>query len=221
MTKAAERREVLGLWRDFVLRLSSTPVVLPVRALRWRPDFSAGQSHFGTDGADPSRRSARHRVESETWIFSDFGRTRRLRLHYPAESPYLRGMLVRRTRTDGFVDPCIPTRAAKPPVGHVWVHKIKHAGYRLILRREGDTVRLFTRRGYDWTDRYPAIARAAAKLRAKSFTIDGEAALCGPDGVANFDALHRRGSSTTRGKLKSVSPSARRRTHFQNRGPQD
>jgi len=42
----------------------------------------------------------------------------------------------------------------------------------------------------------PAIARAAAKLRARSFTIDGEAAVCGPDGVAIFDALHRRGTVT-------------------------
>jgi hypothetical protein len=44
----------------------------------------------------------------------------------------------------------------------------------------------------DWTDRYPAIADAAAKLRARSFTLDGEAVVCGPDGVAVFDALHRR-----------------------------
>ena len=41
------------------------------------------------------------------------------------------------------------------------------------------TVRLFMRRGYDWTDRYPAIAGAAAKLRARSFTLDGEAVVCG------------------------------------------
>src|SRR5271168_824034 len=68
--------------------------------------------------------------------------------------------------------------------------------YRLIVRRDGDTVRLFTRRGHDWTDRYPAIASAAAKLRAKSFTMDGEAVVCGPDGVAVFDALHRRGRVT-------------------------
>ena len=54
-----------------------------------------------------------------------------------------------------------------------WVHEIKHDGYRLIVRRDGETVRLFTRRGYDWTDRYPAIAAAAAKARAKSFTLDG------------------------------------------------
>jgi ATP-dependent DNA ligase len=99
-------------------------------------------------------------------------------------------------RPNGFIAPCIPTRAAKPPAGPDWVHEIKHDGYRLIVRRDGDTVRLFTRRGYDWSGRYPAIARAAAKLRARSFTIDGEAAVCGPDGIAIFDALHRRGTVT-------------------------
>ena len=52
--------------------------------------------------------------------------------------------------------------------------------------------RVWTRRGFNWTDRYPAIATAAAKLRARSFTLDGEAVVCGPDGVAVFDALHRR-----------------------------
>jgi ATP-dependent DNA ligase len=97
---------------------------------------------------------------------------------------------------NGFIQPCIPTRAAKPPSGPDWVHEIKHDGYRLIVRRDGENVRLHTRRGYDWSDRYPAIARTAGRLRARSFTIDGEAAVCGPDGVAIFDALHRRGTVT-------------------------
>jgi bifunctional non-homologous end joining protein LigD len=52
---------------------------------------------------------------------------------------------------------------------------IKRDGYRLIVRRDGENVRLFTRRGYDWTERYPGIAPAAVRLRAKSFKIDGEA----------------------------------------------
>jgi ATP-dependent DNA ligase len=51
----------------------------------------------------------------------------------------------------------------------------------MIVRRESLAVRLFTRRGYDWTERYPAIASAAAKLRARSFTIDGEAVVTGLD----------------------------------------
>jgi bifunctional non-homologous end joining protein LigD len=73
-------------------------------------------------------------------------------------------MLARRARTDGFVDPCIPTLAAKPPAGPDWVHEIKHDGYRLIVLRDGKVVRLFTRRGHDWTDRYPAIASADDRL---------------------------------------------------------
>jgi ATP-dependent DNA ligase len=93
-----------------------------------------------------------------------------------------------------FVQPCIPTRATKVPAGPDWVHEIKHDGYRLQVRRAGDQVRLFTRRGYEWTDRYPAIAATALQLRASSFTLDGEACVCGPDGVAIFDALHRRGT---------------------------
>jgi bifunctional non-homologous end joining protein LigD len=85
-------------------------------------------------------------------------------------------------------------RAPKPPAGPDWVHEIKHDGYRLQVRRVGDQVRLFTRRGYDWSGRYPAIALTATLLRARSFTLDGEAVVCGPDGVAVFDALHRGGT---------------------------
>jgi bifunctional non-homologous end joining protein LigD len=72
-------------------------------------------------------------------------------------------MLSRSVRTDGFVDPCAPIRAAKPPVGPGWVHEIKHDGYRLIVRREGKAVRLFTRNGYDWTERYPGIRARCAE----------------------------------------------------------
>jgi bifunctional non-homologous end joining protein LigD len=97
-------------------------------------------------------------------------------------------------RPTGFIAPCIPTRAFKPPAGPDWIHEIKHDGYRLQVRREGGAVRLFTRRGYDWSGRYPSIAVTAMLLRAKSFTLDGEAVVCGPDGVAVFDALHRRGT---------------------------
>src|SRR6202162_5183294 len=101
---------------------------------------------------------------------------------------YFKAMLSRGVRTDGFIDPCIPTLAAKPPAGPDWDHEIKHDGYRLIVRRDGATVRLFTRRGYEWTGRFPAITDAAGKLRARTFTLDGEAVVCGADGIAVFDA---------------------------------
>jgi bifunctional non-homologous end joining protein LigD len=65
----------------------------------------------------------------------------------------------------------MPTRANKVPAGPDWIHEIKHDGYRLQVRREGDAVRLFTRRGFDWIGRYPAIASTATELRAESFTL--------------------------------------------------
>jgi bifunctional non-homologous end joining protein LigD len=92
----------------------------------------------------------------------------------------------------GFVVPAQPTKASKPPSGVDWVHEIKHDGYRLIVRRDGPTVRLYTRNAYDWTVRLPAIAGAAQRIKAKSFTIDGEAVVLGPDGLSRFDELRRR-----------------------------
>jgi ATP dependent DNA ligase domain len=92
----------------------------------------------------------------------------------------------------GFVVPAQPIKASKPPSGPDWVHEIKHDGYRLIVRRDGPTVRLYTRNAYDWTVRLPAIATAAARINAKSFTIDGEAVVLGPDGLSRFDELRRR-----------------------------
>jgi bifunctional non-homologous end joining protein LigD len=92
----------------------------------------------------------------------------------------------------GLIEPCIPTRATKPPAGPQWVHEIKHDGYRLIARKTGDRVRLLTRRGFDWSDRYPRISEAVAALRTASATIDGEAVWCDGDGLAIFDKLHSR-----------------------------
>jgi bifunctional non-homologous end joining protein LigD len=92
----------------------------------------------------------------------------------------------------GFIEPCIPTRADKPPVGPDWIHEIKHDGYRLIVRKKEDRVRLFTRRGYDWTDRYPLIRAAVEALRPSALVLDGEAVCCDPDGTANFEKLHSR-----------------------------
>jgi ATP-dependent DNA ligase len=103
-------------------------------------------------------------------------------------------MLHPKTVASGFVPPCIPTRAARPPARPDGVHEIKHDRSRLRVRRDGDAVRLFTRRGYEWSGRYPAIVMTAMQLGATSFTLDGEAVVCGPDGVAIFDALHRRGT---------------------------
>jgi bifunctional non-homologous end joining protein LigD len=62
--------------------------------------------------------------------------------------------------------PCLPTPSERVPEGAMWIHEIKHDGYRLIVHRDGLLVRLFTRRGHDWTVKYPQIVEAVAALRA-------------------------------------------------------
>jgi bifunctional non-homologous end joining protein LigD len=65
-------------------------------------------------------------------------------------------------------------------------------GYRLIARKRASQVRLFVRRGFDWTERYPAIHETVAVLAAGSAVVDGEAVWCDADGLAIFDKLHNR-----------------------------
>jgi hypothetical protein len=88
--------------------------------------------------------------------------------------------------------PCIPTKAVKVPDRPEWIHEIKHDGYRLIVQRQGRRVRLFTRNGHDWSDRYPLITEAALRNHCSAFVIDGEAVLLGVDGSSDFNGLHSR-----------------------------
>ena len=85
--------------------------------------------------------------------------------------------MVQRRRPSGFIEPCQPSKVVRPPSGPLWVHEIKHDGYRLLVRRDGSRVRCFTRNGHDWADRFPAIVDAALRIQASSFLIDGEAVI--------------------------------------------
>jgi bifunctional non-homologous end joining protein LigD len=108
------------------------------------------------------------------------------------------GMAIRiRCLPAGFVIPAQPALASRPPSGPDWVHEIKHDGYRMIVHRDGPTVRLYSRNAYDWTVRLAAIAAAAERVKAKSFTIDGEAVVLGPDGLSRFEELRRREAART------------------------
>ena len=89
-------------------------------------------------------------------------------------------------------EPCIPTRGTEVPAGKDWVHEIKMDGYRLIVQRDGQRVRLFTRNGHDWSGRFPLITEAALRNRNSSFVLDGEAVLLGVDGISDFNGLHSR-----------------------------
>jgi len=91
-----------------------------------------------------------------------------------------------------FIAPCLPTQSKRPPSGAEWVHEIKHDGYRLIVRRDGHGVRAYTRRGFNWSGRFPLIVEAVRRLKVRSATIDGEVVVCGEDGRPTFDLLHDR-----------------------------
>ena len=93
----------------------------------------------------------------------------------------------------GFVPPCLPTKAPQPPTGALWLHEIKHDGFRVIARKDGNRVRLYSRPGNDLTNRFPLIVEGLARLRPRSVIIDGEAVCCDDNGVPSFDRLrHRR-----------------------------
>jgi ATP dependent DNA ligase domain len=92
----------------------------------------------------------------------------------------------------GFIKPCLPSQVARPPSGSLWVHEIKHDGYRLMVRRDASRIRCLTRNGNDWADRFPSIVEAAARLEAHSFLIDGEAVIARDDGMPDFHALRRK-----------------------------
>ena len=92
----------------------------------------------------------------------------------------------------GFIAPCLPIKAPHPPMGALWVHEIKHDGFRIIARKDGNRVRLYSRVGNDLTDRFPLIVEALGGLRSRSVTLDGEAVACDDNGMSNFDRLRYR-----------------------------
>jgi bifunctional non-homologous end joining protein LigD len=94
----------------------------------------------------------------------------------------------------GFIAPCLPTNAPQPPSGAIWLHEIKHDGFRVIARKTGNRVKLYSRPGNDLTYRFPLIVDALAALRSQFCIIDGEAVACGDDGIADFERIRYRRS---------------------------
>jgi bifunctional non-homologous end joining protein LigD len=75
------------------------------------------------------------------------------------------------------------------PAGPNWLHEVKYDGYRIVARKVGDEVTLFSRSGLDWTVRFPAIAKALLTLPAKNALLDGEVAFVLPSGITDFKSL--------------------------------
>lgn len=89
------------------------------------------------------------------------------------------------------IEPCLALLKPKPPAGPGWLFEVKWDGYRLAVHRDDRGVRVITRGGFDWTERFPSIAAAAAELDAGSFIIDGEAVVLDAAGRAEFGLLQQ------------------------------
>jgi bifunctional non-homologous end joining protein LigD len=100
--------------------------------------------------------------------------------------------MLQRTLPAGVIAPCLPTKTDTLPSGSLWLHEIKHDGFRIIARKDGVRVRLHSRPGNDLTRRFPLIVETLARLRSRSCIIDGEAVACDENGVASFNLIRYR-----------------------------
>jgi bifunctional non-homologous end joining protein LigD len=88
-----------------------------------------------------------------------------------------------------FVKPQLATLVDDVPTGNDWLHEIKYDGYRAMIAVKGSTVKLFTRNGHDWTDKFGPLVEVIAALDLPPALIDGEIVAFGEDGNPSFSAL--------------------------------
>ncbi|WP_158929712.1 DNA ligase D [Acidisphaera sp. S103] len=119
---------------------------------------------------------------------SKTGKIRRKATVSSKSQPELKG--AKRAPLPTFREPMLATLVATPPAGDRWLHEIKFDGYRLQARIEAGKVKLLTRSGLDWTDRFGTDVLAA--LRALPFEtalLDGELVVETASGASDFSAL--------------------------------
>jgi bifunctional non-homologous end joining protein LigD len=98
----------------------------------------------------------------------------------------------------GFIEPELATSIEKVPSGNRWIHEIKFDGYRVQVHLRDAAVKVFTRRGNDWTNRFRKIAADAWHVGAGSAVIDGEVVVPAANGSTDFSVLQNelKGRST-------------------------
>jgi bifunctional non-homologous end joining protein LigD len=94
-----------------------------------------------------------------------------------------------RLKPVGFILPCQPVLEHRVPKGPDWIHELKWDGIRILARKQGSLVRLWSRNGRNWSDAFPAIVAAVTALPFDSLVIDGEAVCLQSDGRPDFHAL--------------------------------
>ncbi len=183
--KAAERREnwLLVKGKDDLARDGNRPDILDELPLSVKSGRDLDQI---ADGAAPIKARSGSSGRKST--------TRRAKSEPPEQGtdppdPARFADAKRRDLPD-FVAPMLATLARKAPSGAGWLHEIKFDGYRLQARIAPGSVRLLTRGGLDWTDRFGTkIVDALAALPVKTMLLDGELVVENGNGASDFSAL--------------------------------
>jgi bifunctional non-homologous end joining protein LigD len=84
--------------------------------------------------------------------------------------------------------PQLATLVETAPAGD-WSYEIKFDGYRVLVRIDGDDVRIFTRNGHNWSSKMPALVHSVKKLGFTNGWLDGEIVVLGTNGVPSFQLL--------------------------------
>ncbi|MGH6839967.1 MAG: DNA ligase D, partial [Methylocella sp.] len=150
-------------------------------ARRW----TRGQPVKSSDAFTPRQRARAPLASDKVTAFRQESASKTaskpLRIRFPKAA--------RSARIGGFVAPCLAAATAAPPTGSRYVHEVKFDGYRLqAVLQKGQAV-IKTRRGLDWTARFPSLASAVAELPIESAVFDGEAVVEDRGGIADFAAL--------------------------------
>ncbi|MES2657988.1 MAG: DNA ligase D [Verrucomicrobiota bacterium] len=151
----------------------------PMDPATWRKDFEKGTLKFHLKGDRLNGPYLLARMKEEpNWM---------LKLLNPDTHPLPVAKPVREEA--GFVPPQLARVVPSVPTGREWIHEIKFDGYRLIAVQRGGEVKLYTRSGLDWTDKFKATAEHLSRVTRRDFVMDGEAVVFDEKGRSNFGDL--------------------------------
>jgi len=158
----------------------------------WRKSFSKGKLKFRLSGKRLHGNYLLARMRDEpNWLLRGLSDTAPAAgAETPAESP-------------AFVEPQLSRVVSTVPSGADWRHEIKLDGYRLIAVKKAGKVKLFTRNGHDWTQRFGQLAEDISDVSEEDFVMDGEAVVFDGKGKTDFGGLQEALSSDP-GKISFV-----------------
>lgn len=113
-------------------------------------------------------------------------------LHLPDETPAHgkpKPKKIKKTKLPDFIAPQLALLAEVPPSGENWLHEIKFDGYRTLCHKQKSKIKLLTRSGLNWTEKYTSIEKECQKIPADSVMLDGEIVWVDEKGVSHFQGL--------------------------------